>query len=194
MLGIRGNHAMFSRLSYFAILFSLIICVTSVYSESTAYPYLTGVIKCPIPWQVTYPNSTVSFDLTLWNPSYLYDTFLLDIKEPWLPEGWKANFYFQNKKVKEIGIEPRQSVSLTLLVEIPEDSLLGDYQFTVHAEGEYSISEITLKVTVESPPIKYKYEIDFYCPHKWQVITPGNNLTFNFYLENKGPELSLIHI
>jgi len=188
MLGKKRNHAIFSHLSRFAIFFSLLICITGVYSESTAGSSLTGVIKCPVPWQVTYPDSTVSFDLTIWNPSYLYDIFLLDIREPWLPEGWKAHFYFQNKKVKEIGIEKRHSVSLTLLVEIPEDALPGDYQFTVHAEGEYSTSDITLKVTVESPPIKYKYEIDFSCPHEWQVTAPGNSLTFNLYLENKGPE------
>jgi len=168
------------------MLFFLIICTTNVYPELAARAPLIGVFKCPIPWQVSYPNSTVTFDLTLWNPSYLYDTFVLDIKEPWLPEGWKASFYFQNKRVREIGVEKRQKVSLTLLVEIPEDALPGDYEFAVHAEGEYSASEITLKVTVESLPTKY--EVDFYSPHGWQVTTPGKNLTFNLYLENKCPK------
>jgi len=109
----------------------------------------------------------------------------LDIKGPELPEGWKAHFYFQNKKIKEIGIERRGKVSLTLVVEIPEDTVPGDYQFTIHAEGEYSKSEITLSVTVESPPIKY--EVDFYSPHEWQVIFPGNSLAFELYLKNKCP-------
>jgi len=168
------------------IMLSLIICTTEVYSEFAAKPTLTGMFKCLIPWQVTYPNSTVTFDLMLWNPSYFYDTMFLDIKEPYLPEGWKASFYFQNKRVREIGVEKRQLVSLTLIVEVPEDALPGDYEFTVYAEGEYSTSEITLKVTVESSPVKY--ELNFYCPNEWQVATPGKNLTFTLYLENKFPK------
>jgi len=60
-----------------------------------------------------------------------------------------------------------------------------DYDFTVHAEGEYSKSEITLSVTVEKPPIKY--EVDFYSPHEWQEILPGNSLAFELYLKNKCP-------
>ena len=186
MIRMGGRYAVLFSFSRLLIMLSLIICTAYVYPESAAQSSLTGVFKCPIPWQVTYPNSTVTFDLTLWNPSYFYDTFMLEIKEPWLPEGWKADFYFQNKRVKEIGIERRQSVSLTLLVEIPEDALPGDYHFTVHAEGEYSTSEITLSVTVESLPVKY--EVDIYCPHEWQVTSPGKNLTFNLYLENNCPK------
>jgi len=187
MLKIKSRYAMLSSFSRLLMLLSLIICAVNVYPESAAQSSLTGVMKCPIPWQVAYPNSTVTFDLTLWNPSFLYDTFVLDIKEPWLPEGWKASFYFQNKRVREIGVEKRQLASLTLIIEIPEDALPGDYQFAVHAEGEYSTSEITLTVTVESLPA-VKYEIDFYCSHDWQVTTPGKNLTFNLYLKNNYPE------
>ena len=173
----------FSRL--FAMLL-LIICSAYFPFETAAQTRLTGVFKCPIPWQVTYPNSTVTFDLTLWNPSYVYDTFLLEIREPGLPEDWKASFFFQNKRVREIGIEKRAKIGLTLLIEIPEDAVPGDYEFTVHADGEYSTSEITLKVTVEALPVKY--EIDFYSPHDWQVTKPGENLTFSLYLENKCPK------
>jgi len=183
----KGRYASFPCSPRLLVLLSLIILTVNVHPELAAKPSLTGVIKCLIPWQVAYTNSTVTFDLTLWNPSYFYDTFVLDIREPGLPEGWKASFYFQNKRVREIGVEKRQLASITLLIEIPEDSLPGDYEFTVHADGEYSTSEITLMVTVESPP-KKKYEIDFYCPHEWQVTTPGKNLTFNLYLKNDYPE------
>jgi len=189
MIKIKSRYSAFFSLSRLAIMISLIVCTANVYPEIAAKPSLTGIIKSPIMWQVAYPNSTVTFDLTLWNPSYFYDTFLLDIKEPWLPEGWKASFYYQNKRVREISMEPRRLASLTLLIEIPEDSLPGDYEFTVHAEGEYSTSEITLKVTVESLPEEYvEYEIDFYSAYDWQATTPGKNLTFNLYLENKCPE------
>jgi len=63
---------------------------------------LTGVMKCPIPWQVAFSNSTVTFDISVWNPSYFYDTLKIDIKDPDLPEGWKSYFLFQDKKVREI--------------------------------------------------------------------------------------------
>ena len=184
----KNGHANFSNLSRLLVILSLMICLVYVYPEEAGRVPLTGIFKCPTSWQVTYPNSTVTFDLTLWNPSYFYDTFILDIREPELPEGWKASFYFQNKRVREISVEKRETVSLTLLIEIPEDAIPGDYEFTVHADGEYSASEIVLKVTVESPPVKYKYEIDFYCPDNWQITTPGKNVTFNLYLENKCPE------
>jgi len=185
----KGRCSVFLSFLRLAVMLTLIICTAHVYPESAAQSSLIGIIKCPIPWQVTYPNSTITFEMGLWNPSHLYDTFLLDIREPWLPEGWKASFYFQNKRVKEIGVDGRCSVSLTLLIEIPEDALPGDYEFTVHADGEYSTSEITLKVTVESPPVEHvEYEIDFYCLNNWQVTKPGRNLTFTLYLENKCPK------
>jgi len=179
-------YADFSKLSRLLVILSLMVCLAYVYPEEAGQVPLKGIFKCPTSWQVTYPNSTITFDLTLWNPSYFYDTLVLDIREPGLPEGWKANFYFQNKKVREISIEKRKTVSLTLLVEIPEDAIPGDYEFAVHADGEYSASEIVLKVTVESLPVKY--EIDFYCPDSWQITTPGKNVTFSLYLENECPE------
>jgi len=180
-----GQRKLLFKISRLVALISLMICAMSVYSESVAQLYRIEGIKCPIPWQVTYPNSTVTFNLILLNPSYFYDTFLLEIKEPSLPEGWKADFYFQNQRVKAVSIDRWQFVNLILLVKIPEDALPGDYNFTVHAEGEYSTSEITLTVTVESRIIKY--EVDLYCPHEWQVTLPGKNLTFQLHLENHSP-------
>ena len=180
----RRQAKFFNGLRLVSLLF-LMICIMNISSTSATQP-LTGVIKCIIPWQVAFSNSTVSFDLSIWNPSYFYDTLKLDIRDPGLPEGWKAHFYFQNKKVREIGIERRGKVSLTVVIEIPEDAVPGDYQFTVHADGEYSRSEITLSVTVESPPITY--EVDLYSPHEWQATFPGNSAAFELYLKNKCPK------
>ena len=180
----RRQAKFFNGLRLVSLLF-LMICIMNISSTSATQP-LTGVIKCIIPWQVAFSNSTVSFDLSIWNPSYFYDTLKLDIRDPGLPEGWKAHFYFQNKKVREIGIERRGKVSLTVVIEIPEDAVPRDYQFTVHADGEYSRSEITLSVTVESPPITY--EVDLYSPHEWQATFPGNSAAFELYLKNKCPK------
>ena len=167
------------------MLILLMTCPSLVYSES-AKVKLRGTMKCILPWKVTLPNSTVSYEISIWNPSYSYDVLKLDVKDPGLPEGWKAYFYYQNNKVRKIGVEKRAIVTLKLVVDVPEDAIPGDYEFNVCAEGEYSKSEITLYLTVEQPP-PTKYEVDFYSPHEWQEVYPGNSLAFELYLKNECP-------
>ncbi|MBS7615328.1 hypothetical protein KEJ18_06340 [Candidatus Bathyarchaeota archaeon] len=120
------------------------------------------------------------------NPSYYYDNFILMVDNPPLPEGWRADFYVQNKRVRGIGVEGFGTTTLTLKVTVPEDAFPNDYQFAAYAEGKYSRATCLLTVTVESPPIE-EYEIDVYCPIDWQVTYPGNNLTFNLRLTNGSP-------
>ncbi|RJS84061.1 hypothetical protein CW706_04890 [Candidatus Bathyarchaeota archaeon] len=169
---------------------TLMLILLTVYS-SLEYPEsagvkLEGVMKCTLPWKVTPPNSTVSYEISIWNPSYFYDVLRLDVEDPGLPEGWNAYFYYQNNKIREIGVEERAIVTLKFVVNVPEDAIPGDYEITVHAEGEYSKSEITLHLTVEEPP-SIKYEVDLYSPYEWQEVYPGNSLTFELYLKNKCP-------
>ncbi|MCD6593846.1 hypothetical protein J7L00_07200 [Candidatus Bathyarchaeota archaeon] len=169
-------------------IFMLILLMTFpplVYSES-AKVKLRGTMKCILPWKVTLPNSTVSYEISIWNPSYSYDVLKLDVKDPGLPEGWKAHFYYQNNNVRKIGVEKRAIVTLKLVVDVPEDATPGDYEFNVCAEGEYSKSEITLYLTVEQPP-PTKYEVDLYSPHEWQEVYPGNSLAFELCLKNECP-------
>jgi len=142
------------------------------------------VIECPDPWQLVFPGDTVTFNLKVKNLGYSYDSYLLEIGAP-LPENWIINFYLGNKRVKEIGIEPRQSVNLVLQVKIPSDEIPGDYPFTVYANGTYSVANQNLKVTVES--ILYQYKTELYCPLVWQVAYPGDNLTFNLRVRNLTP-------
>jgi len=185
MFRIKGftYHSLSSLCIFMLIL--LVTCSQLVCSES-AKVKLRGTMKCTLPWKVTLPNSTVSYEISIWNPSYLYDVLKLDVKDPGLPEGWKAYFYYQNDKIRKIGVEKRAIVTIKLVVNVPENATPGDYEFNVHAEGEYSKSEITLYLTVEQPP-PTKYEVDLYSPHEWQEVYPGNSLTFELYLKNECP-------
>ncbi len=143
-------------------------------------------IDCPDYWQVTYPDNVVSFELTVSNPSYYFDNFILEIGTPELPEGWGANFYLQNKKVKGVGIDGFSTTALTLNVTVPEDAVPSDYEFAVYAVGQYSEAYCLLTVTVESEPT-VEYEVDVYCSNDWLVTYPGSNLTFNMRVTNNAP-------
>jgi uncharacterized membrane protein len=143
-------------------------------------------MECPNYWQVTNPDKVVTFELILSNPSYYYDNFVLEIANPLLPEGWRADFYLQNNRVRGVGVEGHGSVTLTLKVTVPEDTVPNDYQFAAFAEGKYSEAQRLLTVTVESLIIE-KYEVDVYCPIDWQLTYPGSNLTFNLHLTNGAP-------
>lgn len=141
-------------------------------------------IRTPMPWQVTYPEKVITFDLTVSNPAYSYDSFVLYIDNPPLPEGWKATFYFQNNRVRAVDVEARQAVTLVLGVEIPEDAFAGDYEFGVYADGTYSVAFRTLTVTIEEVPL---VPLEVYCPVDWQMTYPKNNLTFNLHVRNLTP-------
>ncbi len=146
----------------------------------------TTEIECPDYWQVTYPDNTVSFVLTVSNPSFYFDNFILEIGTPELPEGWGANFYSQNKKVRGVGIDGFSTTALTLNVTVPEAAVPSDYEFQVSAVGQYSEAYCLLTVTVESEPT-VEYEVDVYCSNDWLVTYPGNNLTFNMRVTNNSP-------
>jgi uncharacterized membrane protein len=149
-----------------------------------ALHYYETEIRCPMPWQVTYPEKVITFDLKVSNPASSYDSFVLYIDNPPLPEGWKAAFYFQNNRVRAVEIEAKQAVTLILLVEIPEDAFPGDYDFNVYANGTYSIAFRTLIVTIEELPI---VPLEISCPVDWQVTYPENYLTFNLHVKNLTP-------
>jgi len=142
-------------------------------------------IRCQNYWQVTYPDSVVTFSLTVENPSFYDDSFLVGIRGS-LPEGWKADFYLQNRRVRGFDVAARRSVNLELKMEVPSDASPGDYQFTVYAQGKESASSRVLIVTVESLP-KVSYDLELYCPLAWQVAYPGENLTFTLHVKNPAP-------
>jgi len=177
-----------NRQSQFSILVCALVLLAPMaqpFSVCLAQQYTTEM-GCPDYWQVTYPDKVVTFELTLKNPSNYYDNFILTIENPPLPEGWRADFYVQDKRVRGVGVQGYGSIALTLKVTVPEDSVPSDYQFAAYAEGEYSEASRLLTVTVESPPI-VEYEIDVYCPIDWQVTCPGNNLTFSLRVTNGAP-------
>jgi len=169
-----------------SLLFFLLLVVPSANDPSRCLSKYETEIKCPQYWQVASPGETVTFDLTVVNPTRYYDSFLMYFEDSSLPENWKASFYAGNRRVRGISVDPMKSVSLVLQVNIPDDASHRDFQFTVVAEGEYSIATRTLMVTVETEP-PAPYEIELYSPIDWQVTYPGNNLTFSLNVKNCAP-------
>jgi uncharacterized membrane protein len=178
---IKNQHLHISIFSW-----ALVFLILAIQPFNLCAAQLSTEIKCPDYWQVTYPDKIVSFELTVTNPSYYYDNFVLDISNPTLPEGWRADFYSQNKKVKGVGIEGLSSITLTLKVTVPEDAFPSDYQFAAYANGQYSEAHCLLTMTIESEPT-VEYEVDIYCSNDWLVTYPGNNLTFNLRVTNNAP-------
>ena len=168
------------------LLFSVFV-VSALKAPSECYSKVDPQIECPQYWQEALPGEIVSFELRLNNPGYNYDSFLVYIDDPQLPENWTASFYDNNRRVRGISILPRQSASLVLEVIIPDDTSPGDYRFRVVADGEYSIATQTLILTVMSvqPVI---YDVELHSPVDWQVTYPGNNLTFSLSVKNLAPE------
>lgn len=165
----------------------LIFAVSATKDPSECYSKVETEIKCPQYWQETSLGDVVGFDLTVENPGHNCDSFLLYIDDPEMPENWTASFYFEKRRVRGISIEPRQSVGLVLQVRIPEDTLPGDYRFTVVADGEYSIATQRLMVTVmAAEPVPY--DVELYSPLDWQVTYPDSNLTFGLKVKNLAPE------
>ena len=168
------------------ILLSFVFAVPALGAPSECYSKAETRIKCPQYWQEAFPGETISFELSLKNPTYIYDSFLVYIDDPQLPENWTASFYFDNRRVRGISVQPRQSVSLVLQLTIPDDTSPGDYRFKVVAEGEYSIATQTLIGTVMSvQPID---DLELFSPVDWQVTYPDNNLTFSLRVKNLAPE------
>ena len=169
------------------VLLFLIFFVSALKAPSECYSKEQTQIECPQYWQEASPGEIVSFDLSMNNPSYNYDSFLVYIDDPHLPENWTASFYFDGQRVRGISIQPRRSVSLVLQVTPPDETSPGDYRFKVVADGEYSIATQTLVVTVMSvqPAI---YDVELYSPVDWQVAYPGNNLTFSLSVKNLASE------
>jgi uncharacterized membrane protein len=170
--------------SIFGYVLVLLFLMVQPLSVCTAQQYT--VMSCPDFWQVTYPNKVVTFELTVPNPSYSYDNFMLGISNPPLPEGWRADFYVQNKWVRGVGLEGLGSMTITLNITVPADAVPSDYQFAACALGQYSEARRLLTVTVESAsPVKC--EVDVYCSIDWLVTYPGNNLTFHLSVTNRAP-------
>jgi uncharacterized membrane protein len=169
----------------FGYVLVLLVLAVQPLSVCTAQQYTTEM-SCPDYWQITYPNKVVTFELTVANPSSSYDNFMLGISIPSLPEGWRADFYAQNKWVRGIGVEGGGSMTITLNIAVPADAVPSDYQFAACAQGQYSEALRLLTVTVEGLP-SVKYEVDVYCSFDWLVAYPGNNLTFHLSVTNRAP-------
>ena len=68
-----------------ALLF-LVFVVSALRGPSECYSKTETEIKCPQYWQEAAAGDTVSFDLSLKNPSYNYDSLLVYIDDPQIPE------------------------------------------------------------------------------------------------------------
>lgn len=178
-----------SAVIFMTITISLILNQTSVTSQ--AEPDGSVQVKCMEPWQITYPGSTISFNLQIMNNGTTDDIYLLYIQDPSLPnENWTSSFYLNGKRVKSIGLLPYQSSIVVLEVDVPEDAAAGDYSFRVNVDGKKSNTSLILTITVES----FKRKIDLVCPFKKQSILTGQAATYPIKIINLGERTERIFL
>jgi len=143
----------------------------------------TTEVKCMEPWQVAYPGSTVTFSLQIKNNGSLDDVYVLYVADPGLPnENWTARFYFDEKRVKSIGVPAYRSSMIVLSVSVPETAEAGDYSFRVNVDGKYSNASVVLTITVE----RFERGIEVTCPFQSQSITTGQTVLYPIRVKNRG--------
>ncbi|RJS85056.1 hypothetical protein CW702_01615 [Candidatus Bathyarchaeota archaeon] len=167
-----------------------IVLLQATYT-SKAVPSGSVVVKCMEPWQVTFPGSTLTFNLQIMNNGTTDDVYILYIDNPPLPnENWTSNFYLNGKRVKSIGLLPHQSSLVILEVTVPENAPAGDYSFRVNVDGKKANASIILTITVES----FKRKIDLVCPFKSQSILTGQVATYPIKIINSGERTEKIFL
>lgn len=103
-------------------------------------------LSTPYPSQVIPPGSPVSLPIEV--ASYSLPPQVVRLEVVQAPQGWQINFVGDGRVVSAVYLGPDDSQSLTLKVEPPPDTVLGDYDILLRASAAGAIAELPIRLTV----------------------------------------------
>lgn len=135
-------------------------------------------------------GATVNFNLTLRLAEGLSpQTVYLDVRG--LPEGWKATFRGGGDVVRAVRVQADKDASVSLRVELPEDTKGGDYRLVVVARGEGVSAELPLELTIaEKLPPRLSATVDLPTLRGTATTT----FRYDLNLKNEGDEETTVNL
>jgi len=134
------------------------------------------------PVQEAAIGESVTFNLTLQGGASA-QVVRLDFQN--LPEGWTATFRGGGKVVRAAYVNPDNTTSVDLRIELPKDVKADTYRFTVIARGEREKAELPIELIIkEKLPPSLEFEIEL------PTLRGTTDTTFRYSttLRNRGDE------
>jgi len=138
------------------------------------------VLSCTYPGRNVMPSETFAFAVTVENPYYYTETFKIDLNTP---SHWRLNIENdRGEKINLITLGAGESVSIQVTGEVPYNSTVGDYSFTLKASASGHIDELPLTVTVNN----VSAELTITSKYPSQTIALGKTTIYPLTITNPG--------
>jgi uncharacterized membrane protein len=138
------------------------------------------LLSCTYPGKVSMPSDSFTFAVTLKNPYYYTQTFSLDLSTL---SNWSLNVENdRSEKINAVTISAGESLSLQVSGNVPYNSTIGDYTFTLKASSNGHTTSIPLTVTVS----KASAALTVVSKYPSQSITLGKTTVYPLTISNPG--------
>ncbi len=140
------------------------------------------------PSQVIGLGESVTFDLKFRTDE---EPEIVTLETASLPDGWKVTFRGGGKTIQSVYVQPDETVSVNMRVELPEGVQAGVYDFRVIAQGEKDKAEMPLTVIIkEKLPPKLQFKVDLPTLRG----TPSTTFRYSVVLKNEGDEDTTVNL
>jgi len=139
-----------------------------------------GVVSAQLTALQASPGSAVQLQLRVANPLRQAFKALLDLE---LPEGWVGSFTAGGLVVRELSLNPGESLPVQLTLGVPKDAKPGTYTVLIEVEGvsPYFVDRLPIRVDVVSgrPLLRLSYvapHVDAYAGKTAKYMITLSNL------------------
>lgn len=143
------------------------------------------------PSLVVNPGETADFSIALGASGLFSITVSLSITG--LPENWTYAFYLKDLQIQGVHLEPGNTATFQLTVDVPSDAVTGTYEFDVVASGKglydgYSFpvslsSDLPLTLEIQPPQAQSALSLSTTSPEI--IAHVGSSLTYPITITNK---------
>lgn len=175
----------FIRLSKFVIPLTLIAILAAPAFAQESPPTvpardLTLFTKYPV--QQAAIGQTASIPISIQTGAVAQ---IVDLSISGLPEGWTATFKGGSRVIESVYVQPDNTVSVDLKIDVPATAVADTYSFAVVGDGEKGNDRFTIKLMLEEQlPPSLAFNIDL------PTIRGGPDATFRYdvSLVNEGDQ------